>query len=780
MFPPPLALPFTLLTLISSVLAQGSPEDYAPNVNQSCPDITTAPLVRVFTPQNQSLHPGEESFVSERLASVIPQAWSDWLGDGSGIGYNLSAFGNESAKIGISISGGGYRAAQYGAGVLSALDARNQSAKHAGTGGFLQVTSYLSGLSGGSWITGSLYFNDWPTLEDMVFGNDQLSGWLLDIDLATPDGDDLFSEKNQYFYGSILWSVIAKANKSIDTSITDPWARMISYHFLNQTTRDNFFTNDTAHGAGQLWSQIPNIPAYQSHQTPFPLIMADSRPAGSNSTGKLPPEPTVYEITPFEFGSWDPNLSAMVNMTYIGTHLTNGEPDNNTACVTAFDQAGFMMGTSASLFNQVFDAGTNELDKFGSDGSGIVYSLERQLRSVRTRADDVADWPSPFHGIKNDTFEDSDSTWLELVDGSTNGENVPLGPMFVKARGLDTIVAVDGSADDANAWPNGSSILHTQFRLANVLNTSHQLFPPIPSSPEEFISTGVRQRPTFFGCNPTQIPPEFPLVIYLPNSPPLNGDDPVTNTGTFKIDYTPLHSRIFVDQAHANTIGGFLPKSESVDPNWGQCLQCAAIDRSRFKLSPVIPRSDFCSKCFFQYCFEPTSPPDGAYIIGRKLVFVDPDPQGFSKLADFFADNKLAFIGGLVGLIVLVACLIGFLIWRKKRSQKAAQAKYQEIALYSEEREWTSGASYDPYEEKDFRTPTNQIEFHVDAQRDSYIEGTVATAYDPTYLTPRGEQKDLYTDFHSRVGSAETDDSEGTVVGEEHHEQDLLGHERTV
>lgn len=47
----------------------------------------------------------------------------------------------------------------------------------------------------------------------MVFGNDQLSGWLLDLDLATPDGDDLFSDKNQWFYGSILWSVIAKANQ---------------------------------------------------------------------------------------------------------------------------------------------------------------------------------------------------------------------------------------------------------------------------------------------------------------------------------------------------------------------------------------------------------------------------------------------------------------------------------------------------------------------------------------------------------------------------------------
>jgi Lysophospholipase catalytic domain len=52
-----------------------------------------------------------------------------------------------------------------------------------------------------------------------------------------------------------------------------------------------------------------------------------------------------------EFGSWDPSLSAMVNISYAGTHLTNGQPDNATACTTQFDETGFMMGTSASLFN---------------------------------------------------------------------------------------------------------------------------------------------------------------------------------------------------------------------------------------------------------------------------------------------------------------------------------------------------------------------------------------------------------------------------------------------
>ena len=50
--------------------------------------------------------------------------------------------------IGIALSGGGYRAAQYGAGTLMGLDNRNKSAVSAGTGGLLQVSSYMAGLSG--------------------------------------------------------------------------------------------------------------------------------------------------------------------------------------------------------------------------------------------------------------------------------------------------------------------------------------------------------------------------------------------------------------------------------------------------------------------------------------------------------------------------------------------------------------------------------------------------------------------------------------------------------
>ena len=125
---------------------KGSVTDYAPLVNQPCPSVSEDPLLRVFTPQNQSLHPREDEYINTRLTTVIPKEWKKWLGDGSSIGYNLSAFNCSSfPKIGIAISGGGSRA-----GVLSALDARDKSAKAAGTGGILQVTSYLSGLSGTS------------------------------------------------------------------------------------------------------------------------------------------------------------------------------------------------------------------------------------------------------------------------------------------------------------------------------------------------------------------------------------------------------------------------------------------------------------------------------------------------------------------------------------------------------------------------------------------------------------------------------------------------------
>jgi len=70
---------------------------------------------------------------------------------------------------------------------------------------------------------------------------------------------------------------------------------MISYHFLNETTRNNFYTNDTSHGAGQLWSQISLLSNFRNNTMPFPIVAADSRQAGSGLTTTL--NSTVYEAS---------------------------------------------------------------------------------------------------------------------------------------------------------------------------------------------------------------------------------------------------------------------------------------------------------------------------------------------------------------------------------------------------------------------------------------------------------------------------------------------------
>ncbi|KAG9316593.1 phospholipase B [Chiua virens] len=683
---------FLLASYLSVVAAKIT--DYAPTINAPCPKISGS-AVRSFTPQTQALNPQEESYIAARGANVIPNAWSDWVGDGSFVGYNFSFPLNESSlpRIGIALGGQGYRAAQFGAGAFSALDARNATAKHSGTGGLLQVASYLAGSSGGSWLTASLMLNDWPNPSTLVYGDGaSLSGWMLDLDLIAPNSIDTSDKRNQEYWCSILASVEAKANASIDTSLTDLWGRVLSYHFLNQTTSGNFYTNDTGHGAGQLWSQIPLLSSYTNQSMPFPIIAADSLPPGSNPMSAVSSDSVVYEFTPLEFGSWDPSLSAMVSMAESGTHIVNGLV---STCMTGFDQVGFVMGTSASIFNTINGPNGNftGFNDQNGDIAGMQFLYDQLSSKVQSRSLNVANWPNAFQGINPTMFQDSSSQWLSLVDGGSNLEQVPLGSLFTKARALDIVVAVDASADDSNRWPNGTSLLTTSQRISSYLSSSHQAFPPIPSSAQDFVNMGVNERPTFFGCNPSQTPPEYPLVIYIPNSPPLDGSAPATNTGDFQFHYTPLSTAVFINQAFQNTLDGFVPNTTAPDPNWGRCLQCAALDRARLKLTPPPPRSGFCTGCFVQYCYDPNDPPSASALPGRDKVYLDPDPGGLNKVEDFLDREKGAIIGGVISVVVLISAGIAFIFWWRKREER--KSRYTRVhELREDDEPWKFYESY--------------------------------------------------------------------------------------
>lgn len=133
------------------------------------------------------------------------------------------------------------------------------------------------------------------------------------------------------------------------------------------------------------------------------------------------------------------------------------------------------------------------------------------------------------------------------------------------------------------------------------------------------------------------------------------------STGTFQLQYTPVAQQVMFDQVFNNTISGFVPNTNDADPNFGKCLQCAAIDRTRYKLSPTVNpptlnRSSFCQTCFTQYCFNQENPPSQSEVPNRQQVFVDPDPEG---LVDFLEDNKFKLVGGVVGLVVFIVLLVG-------------------------------------------------------------------------------------------------------------------------
>ncbi|KAH7910589.1 phospholipase B [Hygrophoropsis aurantiaca] len=673
---------------VVSLLVAAQTSEYAPTRNVQCPST----LLRDVTPQSQTINAQEQSYISGRETGPVKNAWSDWLQNGQELGYDINSFEGKYPRVGIAVGGGGYRAAQYGAGVLSALDARNDTARNHGTGGLLQVATYLSASSGGSWLAGSLILNDWPSIRDLVYGNGgNLSGWMLGMDLIAPDGITTGDNNNQAFYHNVLSDVQAKAKTGLDASATDLWGRMVAYHFLNGTSENNFYQN-VAHGAGQLWSDIPHLSSYQNLTIPFPIIVADSQPIGTNITTTLPLDAIVYEITPYEFGSWDPNLSTMIPTQFAGTRLTSGLPTNRTSCVTGFDQASFVMGTSSSIFNELLTSSSDTISAFNSengDQSGMSYLLQQFTANVQTRDRTVANWPNPFQNFTTpSTFTDAASEWLDLIDGGSNAERIPLGNLFVKARAVDVIVAIDASSDNTtNQWPNGTSPLRASQRISSLLSSSHQPFPSIPASALDFIATGVNIRPTFFGCDPTHNPPEYPLVIYLPNSPPLDGSAPATNTDAFQFSYSSLFTAVFINQAFTNTLGGFEPNTTQPDPNFGKCLQCAAIDRARYKVSSTPKRSDLCAQCFQQYCYNSSDPPNVSELPRRDYTFSDPDPDAYNKVVQFLKTHVGALVGLVIGVLAFIGAVIALIFWWRRRSER--KARYSRVhELHEEDEPW--------------------------------------------------------------------------------------------
>lgn len=252
----------------AAVAAQNPISGLTPSFS-SCPSGFNLTRLPGETPESQILNPDEASYISTRNSTILPTAWKSYLANVEATDIALPDYvaqilqGNASSQptLGIATSGGGYRAAIFGAGVLSTLDGRNASSATAGTGGLLQASTYLVGLSGGSWLVTSLAQADFPTIQQLIFGpgsNDttEYAGWLAQFDLLSPSDNPAV---DLAYLGELLAEVKPKHDAGFHVSVVDLYSRALSRHFLNGTSATDFFGLNSTHGAGITFSGISNV-----------------------------------------------------------------------------------------------------------------------------------------------------------------------------------------------------------------------------------------------------------------------------------------------------------------------------------------------------------------------------------------------------------------------------------------------------------------------------------------------------------------------------------------
>ncbi|KAK7690804.1 hypothetical protein QCA50_005904 [Cerrena zonata] len=538
MSPNPITSVLLLLGVWSSLHGQALAQTqaalaYAP-VYTPCPAGTN--LVRAasqsYNGKNvQSLGSLESAYVSKRETTVLPGAWSSYFDTvssyarshnlSSGIPTYLSQILTSRdykahPRLGLASSGGGYRAAIFGAGVLDALDGRNATSVNAGLGGLLQSATYLTGLSGGSWLVLSLAQAGFPQLPDLIFGALNSSGWNAQFDIIQAGGTD--AALTAQFISTLVQEIAPKLLTGFPVTFTDVWSRALARHFVsgtNGSSPSTFFDTNSTHGAGVTLSSLTGLATFQNHAQPFPIVVANAVSPNANFSNLfnesgifVPLSNTVYEFNPGEMGSFDPTVSAFTPTRYLGS-------PNNSLCVTNFDQLSFVEAISSSLFNE-FNTSVAALES--SSIGPIIDILNGTFHQPSFVQLDSAAVPNPFFGFNSNipgyTNLDVGERFLKLVDGGENGEIDPLQPLLVQARGVDTIFTIDAPADNAQNFAEGFSIIATQQRSS--LFSKFYSFPPVPTSVAGFAAANLTKQPTFFGCNtPTSGSLQTPLLIYL-------------------------------------------------------------------------------------------------------------------------------------------------------------------------------------------------------------------------------------------------------------------------
>ncbi|KAH8698062.1 lysophospholipase Plb3 [Phaeosphaeriaceae sp. PMI808] len=554
------------------------------NSDGYAPHPADCPVSRPIIRNPISLSPEETAWLGKRQANTL-WAIRDFLARANITGFDSNAYiekigQNASAlpNIAVAVSGGGYRALMHGAGVISAFDNRTHNSTLPGNiGGLLQASTYLSGLSGGSWLVGSLYIPKLRSVQDIFRMNPNDTNSLWQFDNSIIEGPATLSTPR--YYTNIMDDVDNKGTAGFNTTITDLWGRGLSFQLFNASDG----------GPDYTFSGVAQDRDFQSASAPLPIIVALER---APNQLLIPSNSSVYEISPWELGTFDPPTAAFAPLRYVGSNFRAGAIPEAESCVSGFDNAGFVVGTSSSLFNQAY----LQINKTDIPPRMQDY-LNRKLEEVGKGNSDVSNWVNPFYQYREENNTNANSKTLSLVDGGEDLQNIPLHPLLQPLRKVDVIFAVDGSADTAAPgayWPNGTALVATYQR--SLLKTGHKVpFPPIPDQ-NTFVNLGLNSRPTFFGCDTKNLTESSPLIVYIPNSPYTYN----ANISTFQLETNNTERNSIIQNGYNVATRG----NGTLDKDWLSCIGCAILSRSFDRNGVTTPT--LCGQCFQRYCWNGT------------------------------------------------------------------------------------------------------------------------------------------------------------------------------
>ncbi|KAF2749794.1 lysophospholipase [Sporormia fimetaria CBS 119925] len=605
-----------------------APNGYAP-APVDCPE--TRPSIRPAAGLSNS----ETEWLEKRRANTI-EPMRDLLTRININGFDAGKYIDDNRdnvtalpNIGLAFSGGGYRAMTNGAGALAAFDNRTPNATSAGhIGGLLQASTYIAGLSGGGWLVGSIYSNNFTTVQAMIDQPGETGVWQLGNSiLVGPEKGGIQVLDTVQYYNNLYDTVNSKVEAGFNTSLTDYWGRALSFQLINATDG----------GPAYTFSSIQDDEDFRNANAPMPILVADERAPGETLISL---STTVLEFNPWEMGSFDPTLFGFAPLRYLGSNFTSGELPEDDRCVRGMDNAGFVMGTSSSLFNQII----LNLDTVEGIPDFLRNTLKGFLSGIGQDNNDIADYtPNPFYHYNNETNPSAQTKRLTLVDGGEDLQNIPLHPLIQPVRAVDVIFAVDSSADtieNALNWPNGTALIATYERSLNETMQNGTAFPAIPDH-NTFVNLGLNNRPTFFGCDANNMTGPAPLIVYLPNAPYIYH----SNTSTFQMEYNNTERNVIIQNGYNAATQG----NATLDTDWPSCVGCAMLSRSFDRTGQQVP--DVCRQCFDRYCWNGTLASDTPAPYWPELKLSAVNVSGKSGAA-IFGPN-----------MVLSASVVGFLLF---------------------------------------------------------------------------------------------------------------------